>query len=67
MMTAPELLKAEMPLVRMIEANLAGYGYSKTDTDYIEHFNYELAYYRQFGWYVPKWNYPVEEKQNEAA
>ena len=28
-MTAPELLKAEMPLVRLVERNLIGYGYIK--------------------------------------
>ena len=48
-MTAPELLKAQMPLVRQIEANLAAYGYKNSDEDYVKAFNTELAYYRKFG------------------
>ena len=48
-MTAPELLKAQMPLVRQCEANLKGYGYIKGTTEWHEAFGVEIAYYRQFG------------------
>ena len=46
---APELLKAEMPLVRHIEQELAQYGYEKGTPEYNEHFKHALAYYRKFG------------------
>jgi hypothetical protein len=48
-MTAPELLKAQMPLVRQCEANLQGYGYTKGTAEWHEAFDVEIAYYRQFG------------------
>jgi len=48
-MTAPELLKAEMPLVRLVERNLIGYGYIKGTPEWFQAFGTELAYYRQFG------------------
>jgi len=47
--TAPELLKAQMPMVRQIEKNLAAYGYEKGTKEYQEAFDVELAYYRKFG------------------
>lgn len=47
-MTAPELLKAEMPLVRQCEANLVGYGYTKGTNEWYKAFNVEIAFYRQF-------------------
>jgi hypothetical protein len=53
-MTAPELLKEQMPLVRRIEINLAGYGYVKGTAEYDKMFKFELAYYRKFGWEVKK-------------
>lgn len=51
-MTAPELLKAEMPLVRQVEANLQAYGYIKGTPDWHEAFGTEITYYRQFGPFV---------------
>ena len=49
-MTAVELLRAEMPLVRMIESNLHSYGYSKGTQEWRLAFDVELSYYRKFGW-----------------
>jgi hypothetical protein len=51
-MTAPELLKAQMPLVRRIEINLQEYGYEKGSAEWYKAFEVELAYYRKFGWSV---------------
>jgi N-acetyl-anhydromuramyl-L-alanine amidase AmpD len=48
-MSAPELLKAAMPMVRAIENELAHYGYAKGTSEYAEHFNNMLAFYRKFG------------------
>lgn len=49
-MTAPELLKAEMPLVYRIEANLQNDGYVKGTPEYCKMFLHWMAYYRKFGW-----------------
>jgi hypothetical protein len=46
---APELLKAEMPLVRHIEKELASNGYVKGTAEYDEHFKHAMSYYRKFG------------------
>jgi pyrimidine deaminase RibD-like protein len=46
---APELLKAEMPLVRHIEQELIRHGYKKGSPEYDKHFERLLAYYRKFG------------------
>lgn len=46
---APELLKAEMPLVRHIERELANYGYKKGTPEYNEMFKHSIAMYRKFG------------------
>jgi hypothetical protein len=51
-MTAPELLKAEMPLVRRIWLNLSELGYTKKGKDYEHMFNVQILYYRKFGWTV---------------
>ena len=51
-MTAPELLKAQMPLVRRVRANLAEYGYTIGTPEYDHAFRVEIDYYRKFGWYV---------------
>lgn len=48
-MTAPELLKAQMPLVRRIEAELASNGYIKGTEEYRKVFDSSLAFYRRFG------------------
>jgi hypothetical protein len=48
-MSAPELLKAMMPMVRAIENELAHYGYVKGTAEYAEHFDSLLAFYRKFG------------------
>jgi hypothetical protein len=53
-MTAHELLKEQMPLVRRVEANLQAYGYKKGDADYNHAFETEIKYYRKFGWTVSK-------------
>ena len=49
-MRAPELLKAEMPLVRCIERLLAAYGYAAGTAEHTQHFNDAIKYYRKFGW-----------------
>ncbi len=45
---AHDLLKAEMPLVRHIEKELAGYGYQKGTDEYKKMFDSSLAFYRKF-------------------
>lgn len=47
-MSAPELLKAQMPLVRLVEANLASYGYVKGTEEYSKAFEIELAFFRKY-------------------
>ena len=49
MLTAPELLKLEMPLVRQINRELESNGYTKGTREYYSVFNYTLAFYRKFG------------------
>lgn len=49
MMNAPQLLKAEMPLVRHVEAKLLAYGYKKGDADYDHAFETEIRFCRMFG------------------
>ena len=49
MLSAPQLLRAEMPLVRYINQELAQNGILPDSEDYIEHFNMSIKYYRQFG------------------
>lgn len=46
---APELLKAEMPLVRHIEKELAQHGYKKGTPEYDEMYKHSIAMYRKFG------------------
>ena len=46
---APELLAAEMPLVRHIEQELAQHGYEKGTPEYNEMFKHSIAMYRKFG------------------
>lgn len=53
-MTAPKLLKEQMPLVRLIESNLRGYGYTQGTFEWYKAFDMELAYYRQFGFTLKK-------------
>lgn len=50
-MTAPELLQAEMPLVRMIEKELSVYTYESRE-EYTKAFDYAIAFYRKFGCYL---------------
>ncbi len=47
-MTAPELLKAQMPTIRQIERNLSAYGYVKGTPEWAKAFDTELAFYRKF-------------------
>jgi hypothetical protein len=49
-MGAPELLRAEMPLVRMIKAELLRYGYQEGTAEYREAFDSSISFYRKFGW-----------------
>lgn len=49
-MSAPELLRAEMPLVRMINAELLREGYQEGTEEYREAFKHEILFYRKFGW-----------------
>ena len=46
---APELLKAEIPLVRHIEKELAQHGYEKGTPEYDQMFKHSIAMYRKFG------------------
>jgi phage gp29-like protein len=46
---APELLKAEMPLVRAIEQSLAKHGYEKGTEEYKKVFDHMLSFHRKFG------------------
>jgi hypothetical protein len=46
---APELLKAEMPLVRHIEQELTNIGYKKGTPEFNAYFNDAIKFYRQFG------------------
>jgi hypothetical protein len=53
---APELLKAEMPLVRHIEQELEQHGYQKGTEEYTKVFGHMLAFHRKFGnAYRPNW------------
>lgn len=51
-MTAPDLLKAQMPVVRQVEKNLSSYGYTRKDMNWWKAYNIELGYYHRFG-YTP--------------
>jgi hypothetical protein len=64
---APELLKAEMPLVRHIERELAQHGVQKDDPEYKEKFKHALAYYRKFGNIDQINKHGVEEEQLEET
>lgn len=46
---ATELLKAEMPLIRHIEKELAQHGYEKGTPEYDEMYKHSIAMYRKFG------------------
>ncbi len=46
---APDLLKAEMSLVRHIEKELTSHGYEKGTKEYDEMFAQQLKFYRKFG------------------
>ena len=47
-LTAPELLKAEMPLVRYVERELTQHGVKRTDPDYDKKFEMAIKFHRQF-------------------
>ena len=47
-MTAPELLRQQMPMVREIEANLERLGYERGTPEWRQMFDYDLAFYRKF-------------------
>lgn len=46
---APELLQAQMPLVRHIQRELAKHGYVKGTSEYNTMFKHQIAFYRKFG------------------
>lgn len=46
---APELLKAEIPLVREIERSMAQHGYEKGTEEYKKVFDQMLSFHRKFG------------------
>jgi hypothetical protein len=48
MMTAPELLKQEMPLYRQCEANVRAFGYEPGTQEFREALAIEIRFYRQF-------------------
>ena len=47
-MTAPELLKRQMPMVREIEANLERLGYCRGTEEWRRLFDLDIAFYRRF-------------------
>jgi len=47
-MTAPELLKRELPLVRHLEALVKAYGYTPGTAEFINAFNVEITFYRKY-------------------
>lgn len=47
-MTAPELLRQQIPMVREIEANLERLGYVRGTEEWRQMFDYDLAFYRKF-------------------
>ena len=47
-MTAPELLKRQMPMVREIESILEFYGYTKGTQEWKGMFEYQILFYRKF-------------------
>lgn len=51
-MTAPELLRAEMPLVRMILSELAGAGYIPGTPEHEAMFVDLIKFHRWMGWRV---------------
>lgn len=51
-MTAPELLRQEMPLVQRIEADLAKDGYIKGSAEYNAMFVHAIKFHRRFGWSI---------------
>jgi hypothetical protein len=55
-MTAPELLKQQMPMVREIEANLDRLGYQRGTEEWRQMFDYDIAFYRKFVGEVKKWD-----------
>ena len=46
---AAELLKAEMPLIRHVEKEVAQHGYEKGTPEYDEVYKHTMAMYRKFG------------------
>ncbi len=47
-MTAPELLKREMPRYRQCEANVRAFGYQPGTPEFREAMEIEIAFYRKF-------------------
>jgi hypothetical protein len=47
-MTAPELLKQQMPMIQEIEQNLEFYGYVKGTTEWGQMFKDMISFYRRF-------------------
>lgn len=46
--TAPELLKRELPLVRHLEALVGAYGYKPGTAEFTKAFNVEISFYRKY-------------------
>lgn len=53
-MTAPALLREQMPLVRRIVADLTAHGYVKGTAEYNSMFDDMIKFHRWFGWTVQK-------------
>ena len=47
-MTAAELMKRQMPMIREIESILDFYGYTRGTPEWSEMFNYQILFYRKF-------------------
>lgn len=62
-MTAPEMLKAELPLHRHIEKELANHGHEKGTKEYKEQYDNALAYYNRTG--APKVS--EDKEKNESV
>ena len=60
---ATDILKAQIPMAKQIEADLAANGYVKGTPEYKHAYDVELDYYRKFG-FQPNSNHELDEKSS---
>ena len=63
---AADILKAQIPMTKQIEADLAAYGYVKGTPEYKHAYDVELDYYRKFG-FQPNSDHELDEKSNKLG